>query len=348
MSFPEVLGHERLRAILAQAAAAGRVPPAMLFSGPEGVGKKTLALALARRLLCTAGPAQEACGVCTHCARVGRALATLPEQRDQAAERTDEPTGLNHKLHPDLLLVEAWRTGIKIEQVRACVGEIAGLPFEARVRVVIIDAAHLMTEPAANSLLKSLEEPPATSHVVLVTAAPQALLPTIRSRCQVLRFGRLPVTVLAAHLERAHGLEHDEARLRATLASGSLGDALAFEAETYRDLRERLLGLLEGLDGAAASARLDAAEHLAEQDDPMLALSVLRGLLRDLAVLRAGAPQVVLNADLLPRLEPLAMTALGARAVGLAEAVGETRRALRGNAYKPLAFDVLLDRLAAR
>jgi DNA polymerase-3 subunit delta' len=346
MSFTEILGHERLRAILGQAAASGRVPPAMLFSGPDGVGKKTLALALARRLLCVHGPIQEACGLCTHCTRISRALLALPEQREQAAARTDEPTGLNHRLHPDLLLVEAWRTGIKIEQVRACVGEIAGLPFEARVRLVLVDAAHLMTEPAANSLLKSLEEPPPSSHVVLVTSAPQALLPTIRSRCQMLRFGRLPAPLLAAQLERTQGLDPDEARLRATLASGSLGDALAFEAESYRELRERLLAVLEGLQGAAAIERLEAAEYLAEQDDPALGLTVLRALLRDLAVLRAGAPQIVLNADLRPRLEPLAAMPLGARAARLAEAVGETRRALRGNAYKPLALDVLFDRLA--
>lgn len=348
MSFPEILGHDRLRAILAQATTARRVPPAMLFSGPEGVGKKTLALAVAQRLLCLHGPAQDACGTCTHCRRIGRSLAALPEQRQQAAERTDEATGLNHKLHPDLLLVEAWRTGIKIEQVRECVGEIAGLPFEARVRVVIIDAAHLMTEPAANSLLKSLEEPPATSHVVLVTSAPQALLPTIRSRCQVLRFGRLPAALLATHLERAQGLAPEEARLRATLAAGSLGDALVFEAETYRDLRERLLSLLEGLDQAPAIERLEGAEQLAEQEDPLLGLTVLRSLLRDVAVLRAGARQVVLNTDLVARLELLAASALGSRAGALAEAVGETRRELRGNAYKPLAFDVLLDRLASR
>lgn len=355
MAFPEVVGHERLRDLLARAATRGHVPPSLLFSGPEGVGKKTLALALARRLLCerapvgladAAGDPPEACGECRHCRRVGRAVAGLPAARAEAAQSPDEATRLNHRLHPDLLLIEPWRTGIKIEQVRETVGEVAGLPFEARRRVVIIDDAHLMTEPAANSLLKSLEEPPPTSHVVLVSAAPQALLPTIRSRCQVLRFGRLPLQLLARHLQAVHGLEADEARLRAGLAAGSLGAALAFESGAYRALRDQLLELLGALEGSGTVERLEAAERLAEEDDAQLALTTLRSLLRDVAVLRAGAGQVLLNSDVAGRLETLARGPLGARAARLAEAVAETRVALRGNAYKSLALDVLLERLA--
>jgi DNA polymerase-3 subunit delta' len=355
MAFPEVVGHERLRDVLARAAARGHVPPALLFSGPDGVGKKTLALALGRRLLCERAPVglaevdgepPEACGECRHCRRVAHAVAALPAARAEAAAGPDEATRLNHRLHPDLLLIEPWRTGIKIEQVRETVREVAGLPFEARVRVVILDDAHLMTEPAANSLLKSLEEPPPTSHLVLVSSAPQALLPTIRSRCQVLRFGRLPLALLAHHLQATCGLEAGEARLRAGLAAGSLGAALAFESGAYRALRDQLLDLLGALDASGVVERLEVSERLAEEDDPQLALATLRSLLRDVAVLRAGAGQALLNTDVAPRLEALARGPLGARAARLAEAVAETRAALRGNAYKSLALDVLLERLA--
>ncbi len=345
----EIIGHERLRQLLARATAQGRLPPALLFAGPDGVGKKTLALSLAARLLCEQ-PAAEAlrgCGACRACRRVQQAVERLPAARGEAAGANDEPTRLNHRLHPDLLLVEAWRTGIKIDQVREAVREIAGLPFEAAVRIVIIDDAHLMTEPAANSLLKSLEEPPRTSHVVLVSSAPQSLLPTIRSRCQLLRFGRLPEALLASHLQDRHGLEPGEARLRAGLAAGSLGAALTFESGAYRDQREHLLGLLASLVEASVTERLEAADRLAELDDPQLALTTLRSLLRDVAVLHAGAPSAVQNADVTARLVELARGPLGARAARLAEAAGETRVALRGNAYKPLALDVLLERLSA-
>ena len=351
MSRPEIIGHERLRALLVRSADQGRVPPALLFSGPDGVGKKTLALALAERLLCEGSPDEArvtGCGTCRHCRRVEQALQGLPSAREAAAGATDDPTRLSHRLHPDLLLVEAWRTGIKIDQVREAVKEIAGLPFEAKRRLVLIDDAHLMTEPAANSLLKSLEEPPASSHVILVSSAPQSLLPTIRSRCQTLRFGRLPVSLLAAHLEARHGLSPEEARLRAGLSAGSLGAALAFESGAFREQREQLLALLGTLGAGGTVERLEAAERLAEAEDPQLALTTLRSLLRDVAVLHAGAPRAVLNADVSPRLAELARGPLGARAAGLAEAVHETRRALRGNAYKPLTLDLLLERLGGR
>jgi DNA polymerase-3 subunit delta' len=344
MAFAEVLGHERLKELLARAVARGRVPPALLFSGPEGVGKKALALVLARTLLCERA-APEACGACTHCRRLARAMEHVPAQRREALEQPDEPSRLNLRLHPDLLLVEAWRTGIKIEQVREAAREIGGLPFEARARVAIFDDAHLMTEPAANSLLKSLEEPPASSHIVLVTHAPQALLPTIRSRCQVLRFNRLPTPLLERHLA-SRGLGAAEAHLRAALATGSLGAALAFESEAYRALRDDLLGLLEAAQRASPLERMEAAERLAEQDDPVLALTTLRSLLRDVAVLAAGAgAALVLNADALERLSALARGRLGRSAAAAAEAAGEAGLALRANANKLLTFDVLLDGL---
>src|SRR5262249_29053827 len=199
---------------------------------------------------------------------------------------------------------------IKTERVRDAVRDIAGRPFEGRARAFVIDEAHLLTEQAQNALLKSLEEPPPSSHVILVTASPQALLPTIRSRCQTLRFSPLPEPLLEAHLRDRCGLPPAEAQLRSALCGGSLGVALAFESEAWRALREELLGLLEKLGRGGSLARLDTAERLADQEDPVLALSVLRSLLRDVAALRAGAGRL-LNADVAGRLEALAGGPMG-------------------------------------
>jgi DNA polymerase-3 subunit delta' len=330
MAFASILGHPRLRDLLARAVAHGRLPPAMLFSGPSGVGKKVLALAAGRALLCEVNQG-DACDACAACRRAGRGL------------------------HPDMVLVEADGASIKIEQVRDTVREIAGRPFEGRARAFVFDEAHLLTEQAQNALLKSLEEPPATSHVFLVTASPQALLPTIRSRCQTLRFSPLPQSLLETHLREASGLPAEEARLRAALSGGSLGAALAFESEAWRALREDLLGLLEKLGRGGALGRMDAAEHLADMDDPVLALTALRSLLRDIAALRAGAA-AVLNADVTGRLEALARGPLGERAGEMGRAAGETRDAVegkitgtnlrRGPANPLLAFDVLMDSLS--
>ena len=331
MAFARILGHPRLRGLLARAVGRRRLPPALLFSGPSGVGKKTLALAVGRALLCE-GDDGDACDGCAACSRAARGL------------------------HPDAILVEPDGASIKIEQVRDAVREIAGRPFEGRARAFVFDEAHLVTEQAQNALLKSLEEPPATSHVFLVTASPQALLPTIRSRCQTLRFSPLPQSLLETHLRETSGLSPDEARLRAALSGGSLGVALAFESEAWRDLRVELLEMLEKLGRAGTLGRMDAAERLSEMDDPILALTALRSLLRDVAALRAGSP-ALLNADVAARLEPLARGPLGERAGEMARAAGETRDALegkitgtnlrRGPANALLAFDVLTDALGA-
>jgi len=330
MAFASVLGHPRLRDLLARAVAHGRLPPAMLFSGPSGVGKKALALAAGRALLCEANQG-DACDACAACRRAGRGL------------------------HPDMVFVEPDGASIKIEQVRDAVREIAGRPFEGRARAFVFDEAHLLTEQAQNALLKSLEEPPASSHVFLVTASPQALLPTIRSRCQTLRFSPLPQSLVETHLREVSGLPAEEARLRAALSGGSLGAALAFESEAWRALREDLLGLLEKLGRAGTLGRMDAAERLTDMDDPVLALTALRSLLRDIAALHAGAA-TVLNADVTGRLEALARGPLGERAGEMGRAAGETRDAVegkisgtnlrRGPANPLLAFDVLMDSLS--
>ena len=319
----------------------------MLFVGPEGVGKKTLALAVARGLLCD-GPAGEVCGRCSACQRILRALGSLEDIRRKIEEER-EPTLRNFRLHPDLILAEPWRTGLKIDQVRQLVQELQGRPYEGRARAVVIDDAHRMTEQAQNALLKSLEEPPATSHVFLVTQAPQMLLTTIRSRCQVFRLGPLPLALLGQHLEVLLSLEPREARLRAALASGSLGVALAFESEGYRDRRERLLVLLEGLGGNDALDRLEAAKALEDIGDPDATLLALRALLRDIAALHASAGQesLALNADVANRLAGLARGPLGERAGSLAEAVADAQEALAANAGKLLTFDLLVDALSA-
>ncbi len=321
MAFDSVLGHDRIKALFARALGEGRMRSALLFTGPEGVGKKHLALLIARALVCQRGGG-EPCDACPACGRAARGL------------------------HPDLLLLAPEGNSLKIDQVRDVVREIQGRPFEARSRAFVVDDAHLMTEQASNALLKSLEEPPPTSHVILVTASPQALLTTIRSRCQTVRFAALPNGTVEAFL-RARDKMSDDVHLRAQLSGGSLKTALDFEAGAYRGHRDAVLELLEALPGGSAADRIAAAERLAEADEPEVALTGLRSLLRDVVALRAGARgEDLLNADVAQRLARLASGRVGPRAVELAEAAGETRAALRANGNRLLALDELLDRIA--
>jgi DNA polymerase-3 subunit delta' len=348
-----------VRAVLARALERDRLPPALLLDGPDGVGKKALALAVAQAALCEAAPAPEPCGACRACRTVEAAARPerLSELRQEADRHPDEDVWRNFRLHPDLVLAEGWwltRTGrprsepeIRVDQVRDLVAEIAGAPFEARRRVFVIDDAHTMNDAAQNALLKSLEEPPPRSHVILVSSAVTGLRPTIRSRCQRLRFGPLPRAVIAESLVRERGLGPEEARLQAALAGGSLATALSREPGGELRLREELLVLLEEAPGKDALARMEAAEALEQVEDPALLLSTLRSLLRDLAALRAGAAaEALLNPDVAPRLAALASGRLGERATSLAEEAGAARAALRGFASKLLTFDRLVDDLA--
>ncbi len=360
MRLDDVRGHDRVRAILGRAIERDRLPPALLFAGPDGVGKKTLALAVAQAAMCER-PASggEPCGECRSCRKVAAALVPerLEERRQEADRHPDEDLWRNFRLHPDLVLSEGWwltKTGrpraepeIRVDQVRDLIGEIAGTPFEARRRVFVIDDAHTMNESAQNALLKSLEEPPPRSHVILVSSAPLGLRQTIRSRCQMLRFGPLPRAAVAAFLAERHGVAPEEARSRAALAGGSPGAALAFESEAYGRMREGLIGLLERADGLDPMGRMEAAEALEQSEDPALLLTTLRSLLRDVAALRAGtSAEALVHPDAAQRLAPLASGPLGERAALLAERAGETRYALRGFANKLLSFDLLVDTLA--
>jgi DNA polymerase-3 subunit delta' len=357
MPFDSVLGHERIRGLLSRALAARRVPHALLFSGPEGTGKRTLALAFARALLCEKTGADGPCGECRHCRRVERSLADLDATR-AAAEKSyrgpEDAVLFDFRLHPDLVLVEPPARGRRPEilaaQAEDVVRETWKAPFEARSRAFVIDDAHALcagsTVSAANALLKSLEEPPHHTHFVLVTAQPQALLPTIRSRCQALRFGGLPSDLVAAQL-RSEGMPEDEARLRAAMCGGSLGAAQAFDSETWRSEREALLVLLETAPALGAAGRLKAAERLKEAEDARRALTTLRTLLRDVAALRAGAsPDGLLNGDLAARLRAVAEGPLGPRAGELAEAAAEARAALLAYAHEQITLDALLEAMA--
>jgi DNA polymerase-3 subunit delta' len=321
MVFSEVRGHEKTKAVLLRTMKRRRLPPAMLFSGPDGVGKKTLALLTARGYLCERGPG-EPCDACSACGRIRRGV------------------------HPDVRVVAPDGTAIKVERVRELVRDINAVPFEARARFFIVDEAHSLTEEASNALLKGLEEPPRRSHVVLITASPMSLLPTIRSRCQTLRFATLPPSDIREHMERELGMPADEARLRAQLGNGSIGAAIALESESYREMRVLLLELLARITDMPAIERLERAQRLSEEENAETALTTMRSLLRDIAVIRQGGGVSLLNADAEASLRGIAQGRIGGRAIQYAERIGDLRSTLRGNANRLMVMDLLIQTLA--
>ena len=178
ISWQNILGHEkpiaRLRTLLAE----NRLPHALLFAGPDGVGKLRVAQALAAAILCE-NAGERPCGRCPQC----RAL-----QQDTHPDY--------YELHPEGKAIKT----IKIDAIRQVQTEAARLPLLAKKRVIVIDDAESMNEAAENSLLKTLEEPTGAVHFILVTRAKSSLLDTILSRCMHVGFGSIPETELARAL----------------------------------------------------------------------------------------------------------------------------------------------------
>jgi DNA polymerase-3 subunit delta' len=333
MPFHTVAGHRPLLELLARTTAGGTLPPSLIFAGPEGVGKRLTATALAQALNCErvvvfpktgASPifgGKDACGDCPACQRIARGV------------------------HADVLLVEPVGSGaIKIDQIREAIDRSAYRPFEGRRRVVIIDCADALVSEAQNALLKTLEEPPAASVFVLITARPDLLLPTVRSRCHQLRFGALAPGDVAAALIRDHGFAPGDAHAAAAASGGSIGRALEESAEETVEARAAAAALLQSLAGSRdPRRRLEGAKALAgsgDRDEIARRLLALASLIRDIGVLSVRADEATLaNADLKSELHHLGRAFDSDRAVRAFAAVDRAIWALDRNASPKIVAD---------
>jgi DNA polymerase-3 subunit delta' len=346
MPFRAVAGHRRVLTLLARAIAHETLPPALLLSGPAGVGKRSVAIAAAEALNCprplrpdASGAADalaiDACGACDACRRIARGV------------------------HPDVIVIEPGDTGtIKIEPIRDVVAAAAYRPFEGRRRVVIVDEADAMMPPAQSALLKTLEEPPSATSFLLVSSLPDALLPTVRSRCPRLRFAQLAAADVALVLARDHGYTASDAQAAAAEADGSVGVALAAGSRDVTSARELAKSLLAQTARVAdPGRRLDAARALTakgstggnrtaaqgERDQLALCLRLASALLRDLGVLAARADaRVLANPDLERELAPLAQAYGTERSFRAFLAVDRALAALERNASPKVVADWLV------
>jgi DNA polymerase III subunit delta' len=308
MPFDSFLGNARAVAALREMLRSGRVPGALLFAGPEGVGKKTLALMLAKALNCER-LRDDFCGECARCRKAQEmwdaAREDLARRRDmkEAARRVD---GL---VYFDLALIEPITRFILTEQIRQLRQTAYTHPFELRRRVFIIDQVQDVHWQAVDLLLKVLEEPPETTTFVLVCPNAGELRPTIRSRCTRLQFAPVEESLIARLLAERAQLSKSERALVARLAAGSVGKALTLDPEVYLARRERWLDYLGSVavkGGAEPNWRalFDATRFLTEQRDQLEeTLEVGYGLLRDLLQAREAAPDSQLSdPELLPQL----------------------------------------------
>lgn len=347
MPFSELIAQDRALGSLRSALRRGALHHAYLFGGPEGTGKARAATLLAQAANCEGGGAGAAgfrddpCGRCGPCRKIERGVhpdvLRLADERSMARAGRWEPKGGRTPSRD-----------IVVDQVRDLVDHrLAMKRFEGRRRFVIVDPADAMNPQAQNALLKTLEEPPDDTTLVLVAASPDGLLPTIRSRCLRVPFAPIPDEVTVARLV-SEGRTDEDARLAAALAGGSLGKALALDAGALAGLRAAVLGAV-ALDPDDAGTWLAFARARGEDRDAAgelceLLLLWLRDVLAAQAGVRGGdgaAGAHLALAGLADATLRAAVELSPAEVVRRREEVRRAAAALRGNGAPVLALERL-------
>src|SRR5256714_8882654 len=225
--FSRLIGNDEVKESLRHLLVSGRVPGSLLFTGEEGIGKKLFALELAKAMNCRQRVGIEACDDCSSCRRISRSTFPPFGKDEDAKER------LIWSEHADVAMARPYKNIIRVKVMRELEREANFRPFEGAARIFIVEDADTMNDQAANALLKTLEEPPPTSHLILTTSNPTALLPTIRSRCQTIRFAPIPREAIEKFLIEKEAMAAADAKLLARTSRGSLGRALATDLDSY-------------------------------------------------------------------------------------------------------------------
>jgi DNA polymerase-3 subunit delta' len=245
MHFDNIIGHDLQKNLLRRAIAEERVSHSYLFSGLDGLGKRLVALGLAKILNCLT------------------LVSTTDVDSNKAGCDCNSCRKIDKGIHPDVFVIEyKGLRDIKVDQIREDVEDrLYFKPFEGRYKVAIVDEADRMSHSAQNAFLKTLEEPPDESIIILLTSSPQSLLPTIRSRCQSLRFEGIPIELIVEELKTRRGLSGEESTMIAFLSEGSLGRALNLDDKILSD-RNELINRLSRVETDFASSVLGVVESI--------------------------------------------------------------------------------------
>jgi DNA polymerase-3 subunit delta' len=339
--FSKLVGNGNVKQTLKHWLANGRVPNALLFIGDHGLGKQQLAIELARAFICADTVNGEACGVCALCTRIDKFV--IPEADDRTK---DQFKRVFFGGHSDVGKVVTYKRTILVDSIRDLERHANYLPNEAKARFFIIDDADKMNDEASNALLKTLEEPPPTSYIFLITSRSDSLLATIRSRCQTLRFAPVPIEDIERFLIDDRAFSHDEARLAARLSRGSIGRAVSINVEKFKAARERMLSVItNAIEIGDRSAMLRVAEEMNDaknKDSFEENLDILQSLIHDVWTLAVGGEgERIVNADLAERLVLLAGNSRVSDLPEWLAAIDTMRENLIVNINKKIAADAL-------
>ncbi len=345
--FKNLTGNETAKAQLKRLIAGGRVPNALLFAGPEGVGKKLFAVELARAFVCGDPVDGEGCGNCPACRRVDTFV--IPERTDK---NKDDFKKVFFGEHVDVGKIVAYKRTILVDAIRNLEKVAYFQPYEAKARFFIIDDADKMNDEASNALLKTLEEPPATTHIVLITSRPDSLLQTIRSRSQMIRFSPVAANEIESLLTTKHSLSPDDARLAARVSGGSIARAVAIDLEKFRAARERLFNVVANASrGRGRAEMLQIAEQLNDaknKDDFEENLSILETLIHDVWLAASGGnPDEMTNSDIQQQIADISRGLSQSRPAAWLAEIETMRQNFAVNINRKIATDALFVKMAA-
>ncbi len=324
--------------------ASRRVPNSLIFAGDEGIGKRLFALELAKAFVCRNPQNGEACDNCPACFRAAR--FNLPKSLEK-----DENEKIFFSEHADIGFLRPAGKFLTVSQIRDLANEANFRPFEAKARFFLLDHADKMNDAAANALLKTLEEPSPTTHLFLITSRPDALLQTIRSRCQIIRFAPLSISEIETQLIQTKQFSASDAKLLARISRGSLGRALSLNLDQFRAQREAMSDVLESLIETKNRAKLlQTSEKMNDaklKDEYETRLEILQTLIHDVWLRHLGAnAENLINQDLQPQIAQFAGKTSSRQAqIWLAE-IELLRQNLAVNLNRKIATDALFMKMA--
>lgn len=321
MPFKDIVGQDRAIGFLKNAIRKNRLAHAYLFTGVDGIGKRTTAINLAMVINCLLPKDWDSCGECLSCRKIQKAN------------------------HPDVQIIEPHGQFIRIEQVRELSRGLCFRPIEGKKRVCIIVNGEKMQDTAANALLKTLEEPPSHTLIVITAPEPKDLLPTIVSRCQNIGFNPLTPAIITERLCEEGGLDRRTAHILSFLAEGSLGRALSMDSQSLLEKREHLINEVCSISSREAGKISAFAEVMGKSGDDLLdTLEILNSLFRDIMVLKNAKEEVcpIIHIDCMDKIRDWCKRFSSARLFEIFTAINEAKKAINRNANRVLVLETML------
>lgn len=323
MSFKEIIGHEKEIAYFQEVIQNKKLSHAIMLEGKDGIGKNLLAYNIAKTLFCESSSG-DACGVCRNCLK------------------------MNHQNHPDYNVVEPDGKQIKNAQIEAFQEFVNIKPYDAAYKVILIKEADKMNASSQNRILKTLEEPAQDVIIILVTNNSEKLLPTVVSRCQVIKMNGLSDEQVIKYLQMNHEQSLDEALMIAKLSAGSIGRAVIYlESESFEKIRKEVRELLFAIDKNERSKVLSMCSFFTSEKENILEIIEYMILwYRDLLLYKkAKVKELLIHSHELETIKKLARNLSVQKLIGNIELLELTKKKLNQHSHFDLTIEVLLIQL---